>query len=309
MEWGPLHSAHMMQRLWRDFSTARRGKGPDRTLVLGMPHGGWRGGGGEGEKMFVYLKWASSVWLSVKLLLFPPRNSFSVLGGWVGGSARSAPPTSWIGIALQLLGATGRDALEGRGPQRWPYKRVDRRLEEVAKAVGGGYCRLQMPLKLALGVRDSGWAEAGRPGGGAGTSLPSNASLATGVCVRHRDMEPCPIDACTECVCLVGPTTTRVSSTKRTLVDVWPRVGVSSCSVRSLPSPQTWSVSSRVSSQLSFADFGATPGLGVYADAPMSGPMPNGVPQTKPPQLHHSAYDPRLVATVAAGVHAPMGPY
>ena len=30
---------------------------------------------------------------------------------------------------------------------------LDRRLEEVAKAVGGGYCRLQMPLKLALGVR------------------------------------------------------------------------------------------------------------------------------------------------------------
>ena len=32
----------------------------------------------------------------------------------------------------------GRDALEGKGPQR----RLDRRLEEVAKAVGCGYCRL-----------------------------------------------------------------------------------------------------------------------------------------------------------------------
>ena len=31
--------------------------------------------------------------------------------------------------------------------------RLDGRLEEVAKAVGGGYCRLQMPLRLALGVR------------------------------------------------------------------------------------------------------------------------------------------------------------
>ena len=30
---------------------------------------------------------------------------------------------------------------------------LDRQLEEVAKAVGGSYCRLQMPLKLALGVR------------------------------------------------------------------------------------------------------------------------------------------------------------
>ena len=41
-----------------------------------------------------------------------------------------------------------RDALEGKGPQR----RFGRRLEEVAKAVGGGYCRLHMPLRRALGV-------------------------------------------------------------------------------------------------------------------------------------------------------------
>ena len=38
-----------------------------------------------------------------------------------------------------------RDALEAKGPQRRPQRRSDRRLEEVAKAVGGGYCRLQMP--------------------------------------------------------------------------------------------------------------------------------------------------------------------
>ena len=48
-----------------------------------------------------------------------------------------------------------RDALEGEGPQRQPKKLLDRRLEEVAKAVGGGYCRLQMPLKLALAVRET----------------------------------------------------------------------------------------------------------------------------------------------------------
>ena len=47
----------------------------------------------------------------------------------------------------------GRDALEGEGPQTRPQKQLDRRLEEVAEAVGGGYCRLQMPLRLALGVR------------------------------------------------------------------------------------------------------------------------------------------------------------
>ena len=40
-----------------------------------------------------------------------------------------------------------------KGPQREAQKRLDRRLEEVAEAVGGGYCRLQMPLRLALGVR------------------------------------------------------------------------------------------------------------------------------------------------------------
>ena len=44
----------------------------------------------------------------------------------------SVPPSD-------LGGARG--ALEGTGPQRWPQKRLVRRLEEVAKAVGGGYCR------------------------------------------------------------------------------------------------------------------------------------------------------------------------
>ena len=45
------------------------------------------------------------------------------------------------------LGGPTRDAFEGKAPQRQPQKRLDRRLEEVATAVGGGYCRLQMPLK------------------------------------------------------------------------------------------------------------------------------------------------------------------
>ena len=50
--------------------------------------------------------------------------------------------------------------LFGGGGSEAAQKRLGRRLEEVAEAVGGGYCRLQMPLKLALGVR-----EAGRGGG------------------------------------------------------------------------------------------------------------------------------------------------
>ena len=71
--------------------------------------------------------------------------------------------------------------MEGTGPQRRPKKRVDWRLEEVAKAVGGGYCRLQTPLRLALAVRGT---VAGRrlgalKGGGGGRGSPlSNASLA-----------------------------------------------------------------------------------------------------------------------------------
>ena len=55
-------------------------------------------------------------------------------------------------------GCTGREGTSGR-----PQQQLDRRLEKVAKAVGGGYCRLQMPLKLASGVRGTvaghiGWA-------------------------------------------------------------------------------------------------------------------------------------------------------
>ena len=52
---------------------------------------------------------------------------------------------------LKIARGTGRGALEAKGPQRRPQKRLGR-LEEVAKAVRGGYCRLQMPLRPALAV-------------------------------------------------------------------------------------------------------------------------------------------------------------
>ena len=61
------------------------------------------------------------------------------------------------------LGSLPRDALEGKVPQRRPQQRLDGRLEEVVKAVGGGYCRLQIPLKLALAV--SGTSAGQRLGG------------------------------------------------------------------------------------------------------------------------------------------------
>ena len=62
-----------------------------------------------------------------------------------------------------------RDALDGKGPERRPQQRLDRRLKEVAKAVGGGYFRLQMPLSLALAIRGTVAGhrlEAGRRGEG-----------------------------------------------------------------------------------------------------------------------------------------------
>ena len=60
------------------------------------------------------------------------------------------------GLDGVILGLWRGDALKGKGPQRRPQKRLDRRrLEEVVQAVVRGYCRLQMPLKLALGLRET----------------------------------------------------------------------------------------------------------------------------------------------------------
>ena len=81
-----------------------------------------------------------------------------------------------------ILGGEGglREGVEGKGPQRGPQKRIDRRLEEVAEAVGGGYCRLRMPLKLALGVRGTVagcWLCGGGDGGSPPPSHPWGGSL------------------------------------------------------------------------------------------------------------------------------------
>ena len=48
-----------------------------------------------------------------------------------------------------------RDASEGKGPQRRSQKRLDGRLEEVAEAVVGGCCRLQIPWSLALAIGET----------------------------------------------------------------------------------------------------------------------------------------------------------
>ena len=78
----------------------------------------------------------------------PPRHT---AGGLTPTPTRTQPLVQDPRPILPLRRRTveTRDTLEGKGPQR----RLGRRLEGVAKAVGGGYCRLQMPLRLALGVR------------------------------------------------------------------------------------------------------------------------------------------------------------
>ena len=100
--------------------------------------------------------------------------------------------------------AVCRGASEGKGPQRPSQRRLGRRLEEVAKAVGGGYCRLQMPLRLALVVRGGqwlgiGWAPwRGLPphhpmhpsGGGGGGSCPPVDSRPVGGLGPHTPHTP-----------------------------------------------------------------------------------------------------------------------
>ena len=77
-------------------------------------------------------------------------------------------------------GGGGRDALEGNAPRRRPQKRLDRRLEGVAQAVGGGYCRLQSPLKPALAVRETAAGHRLSALEGGGDPPLSNASLEVG---------------------------------------------------------------------------------------------------------------------------------
>ena len=53
----------------------------------------------------------------------------------------------------------GRGALEGNGPQRRPQRQLDRRLEEVAKAVGGRLLSVTNAIEAGTWRQgDSGWA-------------------------------------------------------------------------------------------------------------------------------------------------------
>ena len=94
-----------------------------------------------------------------------------------GGAAIEAEGVcGWVlpGVhTYKFFGGGSADALEGKGPQRRPQRRLDGRLEEVDKAVGGGYCRLQIPLELVLAVRGTvAGHRLGRPGRGVGGTPP-----------------------------------------------------------------------------------------------------------------------------------------
>ena len=66
----------------------------------------------------------------------PPGVSRRVQRGHKGCKSMS------VGASVCVCVGGGEGCIRRKGPQR----RLGRRLEEVAKAVGGGYCRLQMPL-------------------------------------------------------------------------------------------------------------------------------------------------------------------
>ena len=79
---------------------------------------------------------------------------------WSAPYARSRAAVGGFGAALCGGGlrcwCRGFFAPNGaRSPFPPPQKRFGRRLEGVAEAVGGGYCRLQIPLRLALGVEET----------------------------------------------------------------------------------------------------------------------------------------------------------
>ena len=96
-----------------------------------MRKGCFRRGRWSGTQKFVYQKRPKQDFPNCKLRFYP---QWSLL---VWGSGE------------------GQGCSCGEGTSEAAQRRLNRRLEEVAKAVGGGYCRLQMPLKLARAVRET----------------------------------------------------------------------------------------------------------------------------------------------------------
>ena len=88
------------------------------------------------------VEWASPThWACIARLLHVPLQPHVPMLQCAGSgcpTCRTPPPRRWM-----------HEKGRGKGPQGSSRRRLDRRLEEVAKAVGGGYCLLQMPLKPA----------------------------------------------------------------------------------------------------------------------------------------------------------------
>ena len=116
------------------------------------------------------------------------RRHMGQYGGGAGHAVAGARCSPW-----RIPSANPRRAaLEGKGPQGRPQKRSDKRLEEAAKAVGGGYCRLQMPLRLAFAARGTVAGHrlgALEGGGGVPPPLPPTHAVPP-VCYRAADAVP-----------------------------------------------------------------------------------------------------------------------
>ena len=103
-----------------------------------------------------------------------PWTAVAVAGFQRGWRRWGADKSDWAGTDSHPRNGGGGGCIRREGPQRRPQRRLDRRLKEVAKAVGGGYCRLQMPLKLALGGREIvAGRRLGTLEGGGGVATPS----------------------------------------------------------------------------------------------------------------------------------------
>ena len=84
--------------------------------------------------------------------------SGQVLTYWQArAAAESAEVARSFAELVAMLMQVGRDALEGEATAEGPQKRSDRRSQEVAEAVGGGYCRLTIGTSTYR-QGDSGWA-------------------------------------------------------------------------------------------------------------------------------------------------------
>ena len=126
-----------------------------------------------GGLMLMWRPWASRYWRpTCTASLYLPEELYSI------ARRRKAWYRSFVVCAFCSMtwgeGGVGREeASEAR-----PRRRLGRRLEEVAEAVGGGCCRLQTPLHAALGVRETvAGRRLGALGGEGLPPPPSNASL------------------------------------------------------------------------------------------------------------------------------------